>query len=68
MVRPALRFLAIALVLLVPGILLVVLGSAVLLGFGVLLILLSTVPGTVGVGLLVSSSVVRWAARHRLFA
>lgn len=68
MVRPALRFLAIAFVLLVPGVLLVVLGSDVLLAFGILLILLSTIPGTVAVGLLVSSSVARWAARHRLFA
>jgi hypothetical protein len=68
MLRPALRFLALAVVLLVPGIILVVVGSTVLLGFGIALILLSSLPGSVGVGLLLSSSVARWAARHRLFA
>jgi hypothetical protein len=68
MVRPALRFLALAIVLLVPGIVLVVVGADGVLALGAVLIFLSMLPGSVAVGLLVSSSVARWAARHRLFA
>ena len=68
MLRPALRFLALALILLIPGIVLVIVGHDGLLGLGIALILLSSLPGTVAVGLLASSSVARWAARHRLFA
>lgn len=68
MVKPALRFLALALLLLVPGIVLVILGHNLLLGIGIALILLSSLPGSVAVGLFASSSVARWAARHRLFA
>jgi hypothetical protein len=68
MLRPALRFLAIAIVLLVPGIVLVVVGSGGLLALGAVLIFLSLLPGTVAVALLLSSSVARWAARHKLFA
>jgi len=68
MIRPALRFLAIALVVLVPGIVLAIVGSGGLLGLGVALILLSTIPGSFGLALIVSSSVARWAARHKLFA
>jgi hypothetical protein len=68
MVRPGLRFLALGLLLLVPGIVLVILGHNLALGIGILLILLSSLPGSVGVGLLTSASVARWAARHKLFA
>jgi hypothetical protein len=68
MIRPALRFLALAVLVLIPGIVLVIVGSGGLLGLGVALILLSSIPGSFGLGLLVSSSVARWAARHKLFA
>jgi hypothetical protein len=68
MIRPAMRFLAIALVLLIPGIVLVIVGHHGWLGLGIALILFSSLPGSVFVGLLVSSSVARWAARHKLFA
>ena len=40
--RPALRFLAIALVIAIPGIVLVVVGHAALLGLGIARILLGT--------------------------
>jgi hypothetical protein len=68
MLRPALRFLAVALLFLIPGIVVVVVTSGPWIALGALLILLSALPGTVAVGLLVSASVVRWAARHKLFA
>lgn len=68
MIRPALRFLVLALLLLIPGIVLVIVGHDGLLGLGIALIFLSSLPGSVTFGLLVSSSVARWAARHKLFA
>jgi hypothetical protein len=68
MLGPALRFLALALLVLIPGIVLVIVGSDGLLGLGIALILLASIPGSVALGLLVSSSVARWAARHKLFA
>ena len=68
MVGPALRTAAVALVLLIPGIVLVIVGHHGLLGLGVALILLSTIPGSFAVALLASASVARWAARHRPFA
>jgi hypothetical protein len=68
MIRPALRFLAVSLVLLIPGIVLVVVGHAGLLGLGIALILLASCPLAIALGLLFSASVARWAARHKLFA
>ena len=68
MVRPALRLFAVATLILIPGIVLVIVGTNGWLGLGVALILLSSVPGGLAFGLLVSGSVARWAARHRLFA
>ncbi len=68
MLRPALRFLAIAILVLIPGIVLVIVGTDGWLGLGAALILLSSVPGSLAFGLLVSGSVARWAARHKLFA
>jgi hypothetical protein len=68
MTRPAVPFLAIALVVVIPGIVLVVVGHDGLLGLGIALILLASVPAAAGFGLLLSGSVARWAARHKLFA
>ncbi len=68
MTAPALRFLAVSLIALIPGIVLVVVGSDGLLGLGIALIFLASVPLAAGFGLLFSGSVARWAARHRLFA
>lgn len=66
MLRPAVRFLLLGSVLATPGIVMVAGGwvaplGAVLLAFG-------SMPIAVAVALLVSSSVARWAARHKLFA
>lgn len=66
--HPALRFLALALVVAVPGAVLVAVDNSWSLPFGIALLLLASVPAAFAVGLLVSASVARWAARHRLFA
>ena len=68
MIRPALRFLAVSLIPLIAGVVLVVVGHDGLLGLGIALILLASAPLAIAFGLLFSSSVARWAARHRLFA
>jgi len=68
MIRPALRFLAVSLILLIPGIALVVIGHGGLLGLGIALVFLASCPLAIAIGLLLSGSVARWAARHRLFA
>jgi hypothetical protein len=68
MFRPALRFFAISLIPMIPGIVLVVIGHDGLLGLGIALIFLSSCPLAVALGLLFSGSIARWAARHKLFA
>jgi hypothetical protein len=68
MIGPAIRFLAIAAVLAVAGIVLIVIGHGWSIGVGVAVLLLASVPGTIGVGLLTGGGVARWAARHKLFA
>jgi membrane protein implicated in regulation of membrane protease activity len=65
---PALGFLAIAAMLLVPGILLVVLGSSWVSTLGIVLIAISLPFDTVGIAALGSAAVARWAARHKPFA
>ena len=66
MIGPAIRFVAIAAVLAIAGVILIVTGWS--LGIGIALILLASVPGTFGIGLFTGGAVARWAARHRLFA
>lgn len=66
MIGPAIRFLAIAAVMTIAGIILIVTGWS--LGIGIALILLASVPGAFGFGLFTGGTVARWAARHRLFA
>lgn len=68
LVHPAWRFLLIALVVAIPGIVLVLINNSWSLPFGIFLLLLASLPGGVGIALLFSASVARWAARHRLFA
>lgn len=68
MIRPAVRFVLVSLVLMIPGIVLVVVGHNGLLGLGIALIFLSSAPLAIGLGLLFSATVARWAARHKLFA
>jgi hypothetical protein len=68
MVRPALRFLAIAAVVAIPGIVLIVLGYGWSIALGIALLLVASAPTVVAAALLVSASVARWAARHRRWA
>lgn len=65
---PVSRFLLIALALAVPGLVLVILGSSWVFAIGIVLVALAGPPAVVGVALLVSSAVSRWAARRRPFA
>jgi hypothetical protein len=59
------RFLLIGLLIAIPGIVLVLTGVT---GLGIAFLLIGCIPGIVGVGLIVSSAVARWSARHKLFA
>jgi hypothetical protein len=68
MIGPAVRFIGIAAVLAVAGIVLIVIGHGWSVGVGIAVLLLASVPGTVGFGLLTGGAVARWAARHKLFA
>lgn len=68
MLRPALRLFAISLIPMIPGIVLIAIGHEVLLGFGIALILISSCPLAIALGLLFSGGIARWAARHKLFA
>jgi hypothetical protein len=66
--KPGWWFLAISLVGLVPGIVLIALGSHWVFALGLALLALGSCPFAVGVALLLASVVPRWAARHKLFA
>lgn len=68
MTPPALRLLVIGAVVMITGIVLVILSTQALLGFGIALILIGSCPVGIGIAMLFSASVARWAARHRLFA
>ncbi len=67
-VHSASQFLGIAVLFLVPGIVLITIGTTWSVAFGAAAVLIGTIPGAVGVGLIVSSVVSRWSARHRSFA
>jgi hypothetical protein len=62
------RILGLGLILAIPGIILVIIGHGWSVGFGIAVLLIASIPGVVGLGLVVSSVVARWAARHKLFA
>jgi hypothetical protein len=68
MIGPAIRFIAISAVLAVAGVVLIVIGHGWSVGVGIAVLLLASVPGTIGFGLLSGGAVARWAARHKLFA
>ena len=68
MIGPAIRFIAIAAVMAIAGIVLIMMGHGWSVGVGIAVLLLACVPGTIGFGLLTSGAVTRWAARHKLFA
>ena len=62
------RFLVLCAVLMVPGILMIILGSGWVFALGLALIALGLVPGAVATGLVSTGVVARWTARHRPFA
>jgi hypothetical protein len=68
MIGPAVRFIAIAAVMAIAGIVLIVIGHGWSVGVGIAVLLLAGVSGTIGFGLLTGGAVARWAARHKLFA
>lgn len=62
-------FLAVGLVLALPGIVLVVVGSSwPVVGLGAALLVLASIPSAVAMALLGSSAVARWTARRKPFA
>ena len=67
-VTPAIGFLAIGVTILIPGVLLVVLGSSWVFTVGIVLVALSLPFDAVGIAGLCSSVVARWAARRKSFA
>lgn len=62
------RFLLLGIILAVPGIVLIILGSGWVFALGLALLALGLVPGAVAVALLLSGAVARWTARERPFA
>jgi hypothetical protein len=68
MARPGLRLILAAVLIAIPGIVLVALDHGWSIGVGVALLLIASVPAAFGIALLLSSGVARWAARHKLFA
>lgn len=68
LVGPGWRLVLIASVVAVPGVVLVALDNSWSLPFGIALLLIASLPAVAGIALLLSGSVARWAARHRLFA
>jgi hypothetical protein len=68
MIGPAIRFMVIAALMAVAGIILILIGHGWSVGLGIAVLLLASVPGTIGFGLLSGGAVARWAARHKLFA
>jgi hypothetical protein len=62
------RFLVLGLIAALPGVALVVFTDGVAMGIGIALVALAGCSAVVGAGLLLSSLVARWSARHKLFA
>lgn len=65
---PAPWFGLIALVLAVPGVVLLIVTSGWAWALGIVLVALAIIPAVVASGLLGTSTVARWAARRRPFA
>ncbi|MBV9942574.1 MAG: hypothetical protein JO262_10640 [Solirubrobacterales bacterium] len=68
MIGPGLRLLAVSAVLAIAGIVLILIGHGWSVGVGIAVLLLASVPATIGFGLLTGGAIARWAARHKLFA
>jgi hypothetical protein len=62
------RLLLLALLIAIPGVVLVAIGHGWGTGFGIALFAIALVPAVAGIALLLSSAVSRWAARHKMFA
>jgi hypothetical protein len=60
------RLFLLGVLLAIPGLVLVIVGWSIGLGWAILL--LASIPGVIGFGLLCSGAVSRWSARHKLFA
>lgn len=61
-------FFLVGLVIAIPGIVMVIVGSGFVFGLGIALLAIGGGFGIVGAGLLIAGAVSRWAARRRLFA
>jgi uncharacterized membrane protein YhhN len=66
--RPGGWFIVVALIPAIPGAVLVTIDERWTFAFGLALLAIASCPLVIGIALLVSSAVSRWAARHRLFA
>lgn len=62
------RFVLIGIAIAIPGIVLLLIDHGWSVGVGIAVLLIASIPLVVGLGLLVSSAVSRWAARRKLFA
>lgn len=62
------RFLVLGLIAALPGAALVVFTDGVAMGIGIAVVALAGCPAVIGAGLLLSSLVARWSARHKLLA
>lgn len=61
-------FLLVGIAIAIPGVVLIVLKHWWSIGVGIAICLIASIPLVIGVGLLVSSAVSRWAARRKSFA
>lgn len=66
--RSGRSFLALAVIVGVPGVVLIIFGHAWVFAVGLALLAVALSPMIVATGLLLSSAVAHWAARHRPFA
>jgi hypothetical protein len=57
-----------AVLLAVPGVLLIVVGSGAVHGIGIALLSLAGAPALAGIGLVLANVVAWWSARHKPFA
>ena len=62
------RFVLVGVAIAIPGIVLLLIDHGWSVGVGIAVCLIASIPLVIGVGLLVSSAVARWAARRKSFA
>jgi hypothetical protein len=65
---PGARFLALGIILAIPGAVMFVLGHSWVAAIGIALCAVAVPPAALGIGALLSALVARWAARHKSFA